>query len=119
MRNLPTEPGSVVRASFRSHSGVQSWVRTCDGRWKTSDLGGLTYRDEDLDLVSVLWPAPTNCATILAPGTYPRLGDRATVSGVVVAADLSNGRDFDDPQWALLPDGEYRVTIRVGTEDPS
>lgn len=52
---LPTAPGSVVRATFRGHQGVQSWVRTCDGRWKTSDTGGLSYTDADLDLVEVPW----------------------------------------------------------------
>ncbi|KJL45579.1 hypothetical protein [Microbacterium trichothecenolyticum] len=45
------------------------------------------------------------------------LGMKTAIVGDIVALDLSNGRDDDDPQFAILPDGELRVTLHVRLAD--
>lgn len=46
-----------------------------------------------------------------------RLNTTATLTGRVVTMDASNGRDDDDPNFALLPDGEALITLHIRLED--
>lgn len=46
-----------------------------------------------------------------------RLNEKITLTGVVSTMDASNGRDIDDPQWALLPSGEARITLHIRLAD--
>lgn len=46
-----------------------------------------------------------------------RLGAVETITGRVQTLDATNGRDDDDPHFALLPDGELLVTLHVNLEE--
>ena len=46
-----------------------------------------------------------------------RLNEKITLTGVVTTMDASNGREIDDPRWALLPSGEARITLHIRLAD--
>lgn len=41
------------------------------------------------------------------------LGKKVALSGVVRTLDITNGKDDEDPDFGLLPDGEVLVTLHV------
>ncbi len=48
-----------------------------------------------------------------------RLSQEMTLTGVVRAMDMTNGRDTNDPEWALLPAGKVLVTLLIDVEPSS
>lgn len=47
-----------------------------------------------------------------------KFNETMTLTGVVRALDMTNGRDLDDPERAMLPEGQVLVTLLV-TVEPS
>ena len=44
-----------------------------------------------------------------------RLGQKASLTGTVLAMDISNGKEGDE--YALLPEGEMIVTIHIKLDE--
>lgn len=46
-----------------------------------------------------------------------RLNQTATLTGRVTTMDASNGRDPEDPEFAILPTGEALITLHIALAD--
>lgn len=45
------------------------------------------------------------------------IGRKTTLKGEIRGIDATNGRDVDDPQVALLPSNQLRVTLLINIDD--